>query len=121
MPPLDQPASLMTPEAWTSLATRVEGASGPDREIDRAIWAIPEVRVGGACYTASVDAVLALISETLPRWGWDAVQPAHGATGKPRACLYQGGSVYCGSAATPALAVLAAFCRAKAAEAGASS
>lgn len=71
---------------------------------------------GAPRYTASVDAVLALIAETLPGWTWEMTTTGF----MPGASLIATDhlrSVYGAYAATPALAILAALCRAKAAQA----
>jgi hypothetical protein len=72
--------------ALAELIARVEGLKGPDRDVDLAIASaiVPDVIVmrqrdddTGAdpytywCYTASIDAVVALIERELP--GWDIV------------------------------------------------
>lgn len=69
------------------LLERVERATGPDRQIDRAIWyAIVQDNppagendpTHAALYTASVDAALALIGRVLPGFGPVLWQTAEG-------------------------------------------
>lgn len=102
----------------TALAEKVEALSGPcretDAEIDRLLF--PNVADGRAgngvrmapAYTASVDAVLALIAEKLPDWGGHMLFP-----GNPTANLGSpDGRFVTARGATLALALLAAFLRA---------
>lgn len=60
----------MTSEALKALAERVEGATGPDINIDYALaaefgrpWVLPR-------YTASIDAALGLVERVLPGAIW---------------------------------------------------
>lgn len=117
-----------------ALLSRVESATGADRELDydipRAIARPPE----GAIWTtdrdyyppitSSLDAVLALVERELPGWKWTATNIGYddGAwQGKPGALLKHPASsdrpTAKACAATPALALLAALLRAKIAEA----
>lgn len=53
------------------LLVRVKAATGPDREIDRAIERLehgPDVIPFTPAYTASIDAALALVERVLPGW-----------------------------------------------------
>lgn len=93
------------------LLERVERATGPDRELDRAIW-----KACGIDYrqsvtqpiTESVDAALALIGRVLPEWWWTVGQSAP--TGFASATVARkGGTVRSVSAPTPALALCAAL------------
>lgn len=66
------------------LIARVEGASGPDQEIDAAIacifapsyrellphWSPEQRQMMIPAYTSSLDAIVALIEEKLPGWMW---------------------------------------------------
>ena len=117
----------MTSKAdWIALAERCEKAMEPDREIDWCIHAailnwpaeIKPRQPGDAEYTASLDAITALIERELPGLGWRiAGQDEHG--GKPYAQIRwpiqnQIWRQEIAHAATPALALCAAFCRAMA-------
>jgi hypothetical protein len=124
----------------TALAEKVEALSGPCRETDKLIaralgwtteapphdiyrplpsfWVAPDGSRHMAFpphYTASVDAVLALIAEKLPGWYFEVSGPDHASSA---AMLRRPGAVgasddvCCWCAATPALALLAAFLRA---------
>jgi hypothetical protein len=123
----------MTSKAeWIALAERCEGATGPDRDLDCALYALVrrhmnpvallesfrrEISIQSMvdCFTASLDAITALIERELPGWEWQA----NGNRGKPKslAWVYSGSQhdkVHKSYAATPALALCAAFCRAMA-------
>lgn len=67
-------------------------------------------------WTASVDAVLALIARELPGWGWSVtsrrLKEAFACVNEPNAVV----EIVRGEAATPALALLSAALRAKAAQ-----
>jgi hypothetical protein len=128
----------MTSKAeWLALAERCEGATGPDREIDAEIYdaTTPHLlyageyagkravrRSGGAVwlpfFTYSLDDITALIKRELPGLGWRiAGQDEHG--GKPYAQIRwpiqnQIWRQEIAHAATPSLALCAAFCRAMA-------
>ena len=133
----------MTRTEWLALAERCEAATGPDTELDAAIacavhgWTqiseeidpygdVPMLidRDGGGpmipCeYTASIDAITALIERDLPGGAWSAgmgcVRPDEPVAG---ARLFSAESRYfcIGEAEgrSPALALCAAFCHAKA-------
>jgi hypothetical protein len=55
-----------------ALLERVKAATGPDRELDRAIDDYFDPMHIGALrpVTASIDAALALVERRLPRWNW---------------------------------------------------
>jgi hypothetical protein len=142
---------MTTKAEWLALAERCEKATGPDRETDGDIahaakqfvdylprvpdrpwlwaefvepddwecWEAPE-------YTASLDAITALIAKELPDYHW-RIQGGRKDTGwtqmsgDPRAYIKAKASRLVahtdgkdGEAATPALALCAAFCRAMA-------
>ena len=64
-----------------ALEKRIAGATGQDRDLDRAIAETVDIdRAGGAGhdYTASVDTCLSLIGRVLPDWHWHV---GHGPTG----------------------------------------
>jgi hypothetical protein len=122
----------MTSKAeWLALAERCEKAMEPDREIDWCIHAailnwpaeIKPRQPGDAEYTASLDAITALIERELPDFHW-RIQGGCKKTGwiqmsgDPRAYIKSKAKDYKigfdGEAATPALALCAAFCRAMA-------
>lgn len=105
---------------WLEIATRCEKATRPDREID---WSLVEA-IGKAgfylnyakhplsykglvpAYTASIDAIAALIEREVPKQGWivNAV-PGLRCAAKTDAIEYI-------TATSPALALCAAFARA---------
>lgn len=110
-----------------SLAEKVEGLTGPCRETDLAVfqhlWLDPALPAGEAmwkmenpparipAYTASIDDVAALIADKLPDRSWGVERRrlrcqayVHGADSYFTALVV---------ARTPALALLAAFLRAK--------
>jgi hypothetical protein len=119
----------MTRNEWLALAERCEKATGPD---DRLSFAIDELlfaprRIRGfkalAPYTASLDAITALIERELPGWAHCHIQE------KLRGCI---GYIHNNRnfhdtqqrwhecrAATPALALCAAFAKAMAEKVGA--
>lgn len=124
---------MMTRETWLALAERCEKATGPDREIDGKIAHAlrPGVLIRGfyfTPYTASLDAITALIERELPGTSWRIHWRGIG-----RNCCgmisrlgpddYDEFNVEFGDevaigrgyrVATPALALCAAFCRAMA-------
>lgn len=64
-----------------ALIERVAGATGPDREIDIALWraldggendyAVGRLPLPWLCtYTSSIDAALGLVERLLPGWEW---------------------------------------------------
>ncbi len=63
-----------------------------------------ENNVRAAVNEGSLDAALAVFNEVLPGWGWTICQHY--------ADVYRGGKAFCGTAPTPAAALLAATCRA---------
>lgn len=116
----------MTPDTEAAkiaaLADRCEAATGPDREIDRAIidafgWRndhgvpIPPGYIGIPAYTASLDAAMTLVPKGAPEWnveGWGSPSAVH--DGRLSTGWVSGARrVY---AATPALALCAAALRA---------
>lgn len=129
---------MTTRSEWTALAVWVEQATGLDREADHKLAAsaglIPErmTRKGDyysedvspgyrswACpaYTASVDAILALIAETLPGWGWVLGNEGYCNLYPPDYDSQRNPSSISSAEwpETPALALCAAYCRARAA------
>jgi hypothetical protein len=128
----------MTRERWIALAERCEKATGPDREIDAAIFlainpafSAPEWKLYGGGfrhiydssdarilppashtpgrYTASLDAITALIQKELPEHDYTSGHTNGGLT-----IHAQCGSTEYRYAETEPLARCAAFCRAKA-------
>jgi hypothetical protein len=114
---------------WLALASRCEKATGPDDDIDLALAGDlyphyvnydPEtwlIRNGG--WTDSLDAITALIERELPGWAY-VLDTRNVATWlAPYARLFRPGEIASGNppsgkAATPALSLCAAFCRAMA-------
>jgi hypothetical protein len=119
---------MTSKEEWLALAERCEKATGPDREIDGAIIAAlgfswrgmdywdnatsTKILRGRTDYTASLDAITALIEREMTDAGWSAHSEYYDESvgritrrGKDTIVCY---------AATPALALCAAFCRAMA-------
>lgn len=96
------------------LLERVEGATGPDRELDAAIECALASTWGSAInprpYTASLDAALALVERVRPGWTWEGGRDPAKASW---AYLYAkiDGPTFSASAPTPALALLAALLR----------
>lgn len=127
----------LTREGLVELAAKVEQASGPDAELDTAIWQAVHCRQPDEDpaydpeYTASLDAAMALVPENLrlmlsewddeehlrPRGPWQAVLTVPGAGSS---FAEMDGAGRCEHAATPALALCAAAlkARARAMEAG---
>jgi hypothetical protein len=128
---------MTTKAQWLALAERCEKATGPDRELDCAIYALAKKHMNPAAllesfrrefsisamidaYTTSLDAITALIERELPAaWVWTLGQNIHHRTwsvsinnldsdGAPYSVCW-GASSY-----APALALCAAFCRAMA-------
>lgn len=97
--------------ALADLLERVKGASGPDREIDRAVYniAVPrdEQRIIAPLYTASLDAVVALVERKLPGWDWIIGKTNGGLTIHAQLGPESLGYICFGE--TPALALLAAL------------
>jgi len=112
----------MTTEAeWIALAERCEKATGPDRELDAAIYdavnggsdAWEAIRKWGGVqwiehHTSSLDAITALIEREL-NCSWRA-----GNTPSGRGFALLGTNTKEHAASSPALALCAAFCRAMA-------
>jgi hypothetical protein len=125
---------------WLELAKRCEAAKGPDREIDAAIMAalfaaasscdvfaekdgavVSYPHAGGKridaspIYTASLDAITALIERELPESGHGyTVHDVREKQAVAHVCVDYDADPCGASAATPALALCAAFCRAMA-------
>lgn len=70
-----QRAGMLTMADLVSLRDRVKAATGPDRDLDWAIWFETAKEPadhgvdGWPHYTASIDAALALVENLLPDWG----------------------------------------------------
>lgn len=108
-------------EEWLALAERCEKATGPDREIDFDIDVARHApkRIRGfqalAPYTASIDAITALIERKLPRWSWSAsLSETRKFAQADLGRSYPTNRRVTTEHKTPALALCAAFCRAKA-------
>ena len=131
----------MTLASLEALEARIAAATGPDREIDAELFdalGIPVrefdpgdgdvsqwrewpdgTKVANTRLTASIDAIVALITRKLPGLGWIARTGIIGGDGRgkdePYAALLssQGGeALYSSYAPTPALALSLAFVRA---------
>ena len=106
--------------SWQDLAARCEGAdpTGPIWEIDGDMAPLVGFRARMP-WTADMNRIVALIEERLPGRPWDVARDPYIERG-----IYRGrvGTLVCGKgwmrvhgfAATPALALCAAFCRAMA-------
>jgi hypothetical protein len=135
----------MTRDEWLALAARCEAATGADREIDGAIalafgWTLQKMRgdakpywrkpgetkfytrelSGPPAYTSSIDDITALIQRELPGWDWQVASKREDRDGCPAHVhgVFDRELLREGCAATPALALCAAFCRAMAEKAG---
>ena len=122
-----------------TLLERVEAASGPDRELDAVLWLaftpgatrrtlhvphwqrpydIDETRdekgrlIIVPSYTSSLDAALALVERVLPGWLWMVASADPPNRLPARVELWTGDEEVRASAATPALALLAALLKA---------
>lgn len=96
------------------LIKRVEEASAPSLDLDYAIHtALKLADPNVDAYTASVDAVIALIGATMPGASWTVYfsDKRYGATVYP-ADYHDTYLKYSGGGASPALALLLAFLRA---------
>jgi hypothetical protein len=117
----------------SELLKRVEEATGADRRVDSLIYALiffpagRAVRAGlpekAPAYTASLDAVIALVEEVLPEWWWGVKR--HFYAPRDGDGIFEGlvfsHDSECercvrGYKETPALALVAALLRAKMAE-----
>ena len=110
----------MTRDEWIALAERCEAATGPDDRLDFAIDGLlfaPRLMRGfkaRAPYTASLDAITALIERELPDYDYTCGKTNGGLT-----IHAQCGSHEMAFGSAPALALCGAFCRAMAEKAGA--
>jgi hypothetical protein len=112
--------NVTTKAQWLALAERCETATGIDYLIDVDICASSPgglAQLPGVWITASLDAITALIERELPRAAWRAVRPLDDR--KPQGSIQRRGETFFdiwvdAEAATPALALCAAFCRAMA-------
>ena len=119
-------------DTWTALAERCEAAKEPDRKIDAGIMTAlgfdwvgvidhgAAGRKGGtiiskqkARFTDSTDAILALIKQELLGFKATVCSAGWAILFRPR-LPDEESNFECGEAATPALALCAAFCRVKA-------
>lgn len=121
-PPTTTGAAIMS-EELLALAARCEAATGPDRELELAIWqaVFPETYppTGHAplewlgCYTRSIDIAMTLVPEGLT-WRLDNLRSRHGQRSVGSAVVLIDGTRFNGDAATPANALCAAALRARA-------
>lgn len=102
-----------TRSEWLAIAEACESATGPDRDIDARVGAALGIMWHGA-YTASLDAITAAIGERLPGWHWETGADRCALVRDPAEALGAAADHVCWKAATPALALCAAFCRAMA-------
>jgi len=98
---------------WLALAERCEAATGPDKLLDMAIRFALGAPVRPWNYTASLDAITALIERELPEVQWLCRTDTLGGFGNLYRRRNPDRSWPC-FAFTPALALCAAFCRAMA-------
>ena len=116
---------MTTKSEWLALAERCEQATGPDCvlsiDISRAAGLIKSGRSkvldlwDSPAVSASIDAITALINQEFPGWVWALYSDSLVAR-SPRACVRSTDYKIQvrADADTPALALCAAFCRAKA-------
>ena len=129
---------MTTRTTWEALAQRCREATGPDRQLDADIQRMFD---GRACFrpgigwkrwwpetsrwgylepvTGKIDAIVSLIEKTLPGWWWELesfVARSDSIDSKPRAVIghYDRAGETKGEAKTPALALCAAYCMARA-------
>jgi hypothetical protein len=122
----------MTDEEWIALAERCEKATWPDREIDGTIFDALSLDLSISAehlakdkrltlewlprYSASLDVITALIERELPEVQWLCRPDKEGGFANLYRMGNTGGVIMSWPcyAATPALALCAAFCRAMA-------
>jgi len=107
---------MTTKAEWIALAERCEGATEPDREIERCMCSlIPDgfQTIPFSGFTSSLDAITALIEGELPEMRWLCRTDTLGGFGNLYRRQNPDRSWPC-FAFTPALALCAAFCRAMA-------
>jgi hypothetical protein len=104
------------------LIKRLEGATGPDRELDLAVCQVCGIfysyadtptgpkHISCPAYTASLDAALALVGEKLPDAAWSVGNRAFG--GQAYLMLKPAAAMFDGIGSSPALAVLIALLKA---------
>ncbi len=122
----------MTTSPWADIARRAEEATGPDRELDHAVMVAVSGRPPPGViwstdreytpfYTGSVDAIMTLIAEKLP--GWRIAELKDGIRSENGEYCHLSlwcpvnpylGYKYRVNATTAALALVAAFARARA-------
>jgi hypothetical protein len=107
----------MNRDEWTALAARCESTAGPDRDIERCMCRlIPDgfQMVPFSEFTASLDAITALIARELPDYAWLRKGETYMTVYRRPADDKTWARHIDAPGATPALALCAAFCRAKA-------
>jgi hypothetical protein len=100
---------MTTKAQWIALAERCETAMESDRDIERCMGSLlPEgfQMIPYFGFTASIDAITALIERELPGWDWSITK----AYEYCEATLWRYDPVFRSTAASPALALCAAFC-----------
>lgn len=72
-------------DALESIIARLDAATGPDRELDTAIWRALDNGVADktplpwlCLYTERLDSVLGLVDKKLPGWTWTLHSPRSG-------------------------------------------
>lgn len=105
----------------TDLIARVEKASGPDRHLDWEVHCLNGMEGVGMygphpTFTASLDAVVALVERELPGWGWLVATRDDDYSASVWAPGYRFDPLGSGHGKTAALALLRAFLRAKQAQ-----
>jgi hypothetical protein len=110
---------VTTKDEWIALAERCEKATGSDRDIERCMGSLlPEgfQMIPYFGFTGSLDAITTLIERELPVCGVRLhIIPTFAPTRAVAQILVPCDNRTDGDAATPALALCAAFCRAMAA------
>lgn len=92
------------------LATMLDEATGPSRELDNRIWDALNGCVGPTHgnWSSSIDAALALMGRMLPGWSWQINGGAYAILRPPKATCWSSSLCFDGDAPTAPLAILKA-------------